>query len=133
MNEEEVVRRIDAQYAETHARLAASDPEYVRLKAAADAEARLYPGSYFARNHLAIYVEAQMPLFPPVPRERSIDDAVTEFPPVSAASVHVDHPLIVEPMKRHPLYSFVVALVSLGAIVTLLFIGVVAGAFVGVR
>lgn len=62
-----------------------------------------------------------------------IDDAVTEFPPVSAASVHVDHPLVIDPVKRHPMFSFVVALVSLGAITTLLLIGVVAGAIVGVR
>jgi hypothetical protein len=51
---------VEGWYAATHARLAAEDAQYRQLLAAAQAEAANDPGTFFARNYLAIYVETQM-------------------------------------------------------------------------
>lgn len=51
---------VDAAYASTHARLK-EDAEYVRLKAAADAE-EAASGSWLARNSFALYIEANTPI-----------------------------------------------------------------------
>mgnify|MGYP006191210069 CR=1 FL=1 len=53
---------VDAYYARTHERLAATDPEYRALEAAADLEAVDTPDRWIARNRLAFYVETHMPI-----------------------------------------------------------------------
>ncbi|MFF2631970.1 YegP family protein [Microbacterium sp. NPDC058021] len=53
---------VDAAYAATHARLA-DDPEYQRLKQAADQEAEQTPNQYLHRNTFTFYIETHTPLF----------------------------------------------------------------------
>lgn len=64
---------VDLGYAETEARLA-NDPEWMRLKAAAEAEERETPDQYFHRNYLALRLEIETPwprVIYPEPRKRS--------------------------------------------------------------
>ena len=55
-----VYAAVDRGYAETEARLA-NDPEWMRLKAAAEAEALVTPDQWFHRNYLAIQREIETP------------------------------------------------------------------------
>lgn len=55
-----IERRVDAAYKATHERLA-GQPEYERLKAAAEDENRGWPHVWIDRNRFALYVELAMP------------------------------------------------------------------------
>lgn len=55
-----ITGKVDAAYESTHERLK-EDPEYVRLKAAAEAEAAAASSSWLERNRFALYIEANTP------------------------------------------------------------------------